>query len=239
MSNFDSSLALASEQILTKMYALYEAEDDLREFKHLSERQVIDLGNRILALPDDDIAMLIFHYSYDINYNGIAALLKQSKIKGKLRHIERILSSGMGLLEDEGIDKDSMRRACKIALDEYTRVDDLVIVPKYSRKFTKKMRELKVIRGSSIYVKLLQKVAVIFIMLGLGFGTALGINADFREMVFRASSLNSLNCGKVSVTLKNCCCLEHLSSPMGIIWNMFLKCIHQYTGFISMMMSNG
>ena len=184
MNNFELALASASKRVLDKEHQRFEVQQDLRTFKELSGEQVLDLARRILVLPDDDIAILIFHYVYNVTYDGIAELLKQGTIMGKMRYVEHILSSGMGLLEDEGIGAESMRGACEIALEEYTRVESPGIGPKYSRRFVKKMRELKVIRDRSLYIRVLQKVAIVFIVLSVSFGTALGVNAEFRERVF-------------------------------------------------------
>jgi len=182
---FEAAVTLASEQLLARIYSRYESEDDLRVLKELSVDQADDLGRRILALPDDDIAMLLYYYSFDLSYDDISELLQRDVIKGKLQYIERILSSGMGLAGNEGIGKESMRCACKVALEEYTKVEEPLITPRYSRRFIRKMRKLKVIRGHPIYIQALQKIAIIFIVLGVSFSAALGVNAEFRERVFR------------------------------------------------------
>jgi len=129
--------------------------------------------------------MLLFRYSFGLAYDEISEVLKQDTVKGKLRFVESILATGMGFSEGEGIGKESMQRACETALEEYTKVEGPVITPKYSRKFQKKMRKLKVMRPPKMYINVLQKVAIIFIVLSVGFGTALGVNAEFRERVHR------------------------------------------------------
>jgi len=184
--NFNSALAKASKQSLNETHNRYETEEDSRIFEELSANQESDLGQRILALPDDDIAILFFHYSFGISYDDISDILELDTVKGKLRYIEQVLSSGMGLSGGWGISKDSMCRACKIALDEYTKAEGPDVIPIYSRQFIRKMRELGVVRtSSSIYVKMLQKVAIILVILGISFGAALGVYAEFRERVFR------------------------------------------------------
>jgi len=183
--NFQSALTLASEELLEKIYSRYETENDVGVFWELSADQTSDLARRILALPDDDIAMLFFYYSFGLNYGEMAKLLEQDAIKGKLRYVEQLLSTGMGFTENERIGKESLQRACGIALDEYIKVGSPVVRPKYSTKFRNKMRELKVVRGRLKYIDVLQKVAIVFVVLGVCFGAIFGANAQFRERVNR------------------------------------------------------
>jgi len=111
--------------------------------------------------------------------------MEQDAIKGKLRYVEHILSTGMGFSEANRIGRESLQRACTVALDEYIKVESPVIHPKYSQKFKNKMRELKVVRDRPKYIGVLQKVAIVFVMLGISFGIVFGANAQLRERVNR------------------------------------------------------
>ena len=183
--NFQLALALASEELLDIIYSRYEDECKTNAPIELSTEQTSDLAQRILALPDDDIAMLVFYYSFSLTYDEIAELLEQDAIKGKLRYVEQLLSTGMGFTENERIGKESLQRACGIALDEYIKVGSPVVRPKYSIKFRNKMRELKVVRGRPKHIDVLQKVAIVFVVLGVCFGAVLSANAQLRERVNR------------------------------------------------------
>jgi len=180
----NSMLTLASEQLLAEIQSQYESREKCGIFVKLSGAEVSDLGERILALPDNDIAMLLLHYVFNLNYDDISSLLAQEKIKGNLRYAEHILSSSMGFSENERIDKGSISSACKIALGKYTEHEGF-IAHKYSRQPIRKMRKLSLIRSSSnIYIKVLQKAAIVFVVLSVSFGTVLGVNAEFFERVF-------------------------------------------------------
>ena len=184
-NSFDSALTLASEQLLFVIERRYEAEKDSIIFVELSVDQASDLANKILVLPDDDIAMLLLRYSFGFNDAAISAIIRHDRVKGKMRYIERLLSTGMGLSEMEGIGRDSIRSACKIVLEKYTEDESTEISPRYSHQFLRKMQDLKLIRGHSrIFFKVLQKAAAVLIVLGLVFGVVLGVNAEFREKVY-------------------------------------------------------
>lgn len=184
-NGFESSLTLASEQLLSVIESQYEAEKDSIIFVELSAEQVSDLSNKILALPNDNITMLLLRYSFGFNDSDISTFIRHDRIKGKIRYIERLLSTCMGLSETEGISRDGIRSACKIVLEKYTEDEGAEISPRYSYQFLKRMQSLKLVRGPSlIFPNVLQKVAAVSIILGLAFGITLGVNAEFREKTY-------------------------------------------------------
>jgi len=55
--SFQTALTLASEGLLAEIYKHHEGECETNAPVELSAEQTFDLAQRILALPDDDIAM--------------------------------------------------------------------------------------------------------------------------------------------------------------------------------------
>jgi len=183
---FFSELNQASEQLLAEVQRQYELEEYSKIPFELDENQISDLAQKINALSDNDIAILLLRYVYDLEYNDISSILNQNNVKGQLKYVEHLLSVGMSVPEHQSIHEGNMRSACEIALKEYTKGENADILPRYSRKFYKDMRRIKAVRGHhKIFYNILQKAAIIFIVLGLSFGIALGVNAEFRERMYR------------------------------------------------------
>ena len=185
-NSFFSELNQASEQLLAEVQRQYELEEYSKIPFELDENQISDLAQKINSLSDNDIAILLLRYVYALEYNDISSILKQNNVKGQLKYVEHLLSVGMSIPEHQSIHEDNMRSACEIALKEYTKNENADILPRYSRKFFKNMRKIKAVRGQpKTFCSVLQKAAIIFIVLGLSFGIALGVNAELRERVYR------------------------------------------------------
>lgn len=183
---FDSALASASEQALIQTLEYYESQDTAKGSMELSCIQILDLSKKILALPDDDISLLLLYYSFNMAFKDISSLLQLGNVKGKLKYANHLLAMGMGLSESEMIDNASMRSACNSALGVYTKNEGLDVRPSYSRKFTREMQKLKLVRThANKHINILQKVVIIFLVIVISFGIAFGVNAQFRESIYR------------------------------------------------------
>ena len=183
---FDSALASASRQALTQTQQYYESEDIVKKCVGLDSNQIFDLSEKILALPDDDISLLLLYYSFGLAFEDISSLLQLGNVKGKLKYTEHLLATGIGLSESEIIDKVSMRGACNSALDVYTKDQYFEVAPLYSRNFIREMQKLKLVRTQvNLYINVLQKMAIIFLVIVISFGIAFGVNAQFRESTYR------------------------------------------------------
>jgi len=183
---FYSALKSASGQVLTQTQQYYGTEDIVKKSIELDPIQVFDLSKKILALPDDDISLLLLYYSFGLAFEDISSLLQLGNVKDKLKYADHLLATGIGLSKSEMIDNFSMRDACNSALDAYAKDEDLDVVPTYSRNFVREMQKLKLIRThANIYINVLQKVAVIFLVIVISIGIAFGVNAQFRESVYR------------------------------------------------------
>lgn len=180
--NFESTLAAASNNVLAEIHNRYESEGDDRSLVKLAPNQISDLSKRLLAFPDDDVAMLLLHYAFGFDYDSIAVLLKQDTVKGRIRYIEQLLSGGMGLLESQGIDSDSLRAVCRVALDNYVSGENMGTAHEHIKAARRTKSDRKPFR---VIFSVLQKVAVVFITVSISFGIALGVNAEFREKVYQ------------------------------------------------------
>lgn len=187
MNKKKEALVLACQQLMEKMEDKFSKQNDDDKAVLLSDDQVLDLGERILALPDDDITILLLHYYFNMDFRDIEDLLGQKVVKGKLKFAEKLLSNGMGLLDGECFHLDSIVASCSIAMRKYTAVNiEREYAPNYSKAFYRRMIKIKAMRRhKSPYVSILQKVAIFFLVLGMSFGIALGVNAELRERMFR------------------------------------------------------
>ncbi len=151
----------------------------------LTDAQQQLLAKKLLALPAEYLHILLFRYCFHATPAETEELLGIENALGKQRYIHQALSSLMEM-ENALIDDRSMKRACGLALGEYTDYRDLPITarPKYSYGFQRKLKKIRAAQRFPTVVLLAVKYAAAFLLTcAVGFSAAFALNADFRERV--------------------------------------------------------
>lgn len=169
--------ALASQQ---NEYSVLEGYEFPGTGIVLTEEEISKLAERILALPHELRDALFAHYYFGLNANETARLFNLDNPMGKLNYALRLLSFGIN------IDNDSLNAAVEIAVKHYTTIENhLHIVPKYSNRFRRALRDIKAVQATrSILNIIMHRAAVVLLAFAIGFSTALVVDADFREDFF-------------------------------------------------------
>lgn len=156
-------------------------------YQSLSDEEVEQLAIKIGLLPSEYRSILFFRYSFNNTSSETDRILEIEDSIGKLRYIQKMLSGLMGL-NKSWIDHNSMEKACKIALIEYTKeYDDIPMLhkPNYSKMFRRKLKDIKIKRNfNNIFILASKRVAVFILVCILSFSTVLAVNAEAREKVF-------------------------------------------------------
>lgn len=172
-------------------------EDDLKQLESLDSEnfhgQTLSLDDikklslNINLLPSEYKSILFFSYCFNSKPTEINKILEIDNSVGKLRYTEKMLSNIMGL-EKKWIDVESMKAACKLALDEYLKDYNNIEIknkPNYSMDFRRKLRDISINRNIPSKLKFITKRVAIFILICLlSFSTFLAINSEARERVF-------------------------------------------------------
>lgn len=156
-------------------------------YQSLSVSQIDQLARKISLLPSDYRNILFFRYYFNNSPSETNKMLGTENSIGKLRYVQKILSTFMGL-EDSWIDEDSMEKACEIAFKEdkkeYENVE-ILHKPNYSKAFRLKLKDIKIKQNSNNMFMLIAKRVAIFILVSiLSFSAVLAVNAEARENVF-------------------------------------------------------
>lgn len=153
---------------------VFEAEDVAR------------LGKKISLLPVDYKTILFCRYCFGFSAKYTEEAFALENATGQLRYVQNMLAFFMGI-EDARIDDSSFLEATQMALEEYTTLDGSVplVIPKYSARFRRKLRSIKVTQKLSDYILLAAKrVAVFLLVCTISFSTVLAVNAEAREQFF-------------------------------------------------------
>ncbi|SEL13987.1 protein of unknown function [Butyrivibrio sp. ob235] len=135
--------------------------------KRLPSTKVELLSKKIEALPIEGQSLLFGNYVFDLNSESMEILYEINDPDMHLVFFEHLLSEIMGIQEGERISDISMEKACKKALSRIADAPEMISFPeRVARSFGK-------------------VVAAILIVGIISFGTALAVNAEFRDSVIR------------------------------------------------------
>lgn len=173
--NFEELLELAAIASFDK-----EIQNKTNRFEHnyikvnLEKKQQNELFEKILLLPPKGMFVLFSQFCFHFKPSETETFLQIENVKGYLIYYEKLLSDIMGLEEGQLISNESMKCACKTALNEYIKkefyADDGRIILHQPRK--------------KVGIKnLAKKVAVAAIIATMSFSTMMVTNAEFRERV--------------------------------------------------------
>ncbi|WP_058487021.1 hypothetical protein [Defluviitalea phaphyphila] len=175
-------LSLHSE--LEKMYKLNM---DSIMYQTLSSENVNQLARKIGLLPLEYRSILFLRYCFNSTSSEIEKVLETENVISKLRYIQKMLSSFMGL-GDLWIDENSMIRACNIALTEDIKDYDNIKVlhkPNYSKSFRRKLKDIKIKQNHNKMAILIAKRVAIFALISLlTFSVVLAVNVEARKRTF-------------------------------------------------------
>lgn len=156
-------------------------------YQSLSDKEVEQLAIKIGLLPSEYRSILFFRYSFNNTPSETDRMLEIENSIGKLRYIQKMLSSLIGL-NSIWIDDNSMERACKIALIKDTKdYNNIGILhkPNYSKVFRRKLKDIKIKQNPNNILMLIDKRVAVFILVCiLSFSAVLAVNAEAREKVF-------------------------------------------------------
>ena len=136
-------------------------------YQTLSDEEINQLAIQISLLPLGYHNILMFRYCFNNTPSEIDKILETENTVGKLRYVQRMLSSLMEL-ENSWIDDDSMKKACGIALlEDIKDYDNTPILhkPNYSKSFRRKLKDINVKQAPNNILMLVVKRIAIFILI--------------------------------------------------------------------------
>ena len=156
-------------------------------YHSLSDEQIEQLATKITLLPLEYRNILFFRYCFNNTPSETDNILETKDSIGKLRYVQRMLSTFMGF-DDLWIDNDSMKRACDIALIEdtkdYTNIQ-ILHKPNYSKGFRQKLKSIKTNQNpNNIFMSIAKRIAIFILVSIISFSAVLTVNAEAREMAF-------------------------------------------------------
>lgn len=156
-------------------------------YSSLSPDQIDKLAVKINLLPSEYQNILFFRYCFESTDYQIDNLLEIENTKDKLLYIQDFLSKIMKL-ENSWIDDNSLRKSCRLALEEsmkdYNNIEALH-QPTYSKSFRRKLKDIKIPQNPNRILMIIAKRVAIFVLVCfLGFSTVLAVNAEVREKFF-------------------------------------------------------
>ena len=141
----------------------------------LSKPRVRELSEKVLLLPHQGIVLMFSRYCFRLSSEEAEMFFHLKNAKGRFRFYRALLSSCMGLAENQMISDASFSKACKAALKNYLRAELKDDAPNST---TDKSRKLYLPRR-----KIGRVVAAAAITIALLFSTSMVANAQFREKV--------------------------------------------------------
>ncbi len=157
-------------------------------YKSLYKMEVVELSKKINLLPLEYQNILFSKYYFNSGPMETERVFGIENAKNKLSYIEKMLTYFMGL-ENTFIDKISLEKACEISINKITQEYESVVItkkPSYSKKFRRKVKEIKIKENlNQKIVGLSRKIAIFILICMLSFSTILVVNAEVRENVFK------------------------------------------------------
>lgn len=140
----------------------------------LPQARIRELSEKVLLLPHQGIVLMFSRYCFRLSSEEAEMFFHLKNAKGQFRFYSELLSSCMGLAENQMISDASFSKACKAALKNYLRAElkEGIFDKTYKRsKLSVPLRKIG------------KAVAVAVITLTLLFSTCMVANAQFREKV--------------------------------------------------------
>lgn len=140
----------------------------------LPQARIRELSEKVLLLPHQGIVLMFSRYCFRLSSEETEMFFHLKNAKGQFRFYCALLSSCMGLAENQMISDASFSKACKAALKNYLRAElkEGIFDKTYKRsKLSVPLRKIG------------KAVAVAVITLTLLFSTCMVANAQFREKV--------------------------------------------------------
>lgn len=168
----------------TELQKLTELDSNQIVYQSLSKEQIYQLAQKINFLPFEYRNLLFFRYCFENTTFEIGNILEIENAKSKLLYVQRMLSRLMEL-NNTWIDNNSIKEACKLALQEDKNFYDSMEVfykPNYSNSFRRKLKRIKAAQNPYEVFRLIAKRVAVFIAVCiLSFSAVLAVNAQARE----------------------------------------------------------
>jgi len=146
------------------------------------------LAHKILHIPTEYLTILLMKYYFQFDNDVITKITDKQYVYGHLHYINELLITAMGLPEKSYIHADTLKSACRMAMNKYGKCapdDDMQIEPQYSYKFRK---ALKVIPAAQIrynmVVIIARRAAMVALIIIIAFAATLTVSAELRERFF-------------------------------------------------------
>lgn len=168
----------------TELQKLTELDSNELAYQSLSKEQIYKLAQKINLLPLEYCNLLFFRYCFENTTFEIGRILEIENAESKVLYVQRMLSSLMEL-NNIWIDNNSMKQACKLALQDDMKFYDKMEVqykPKYSNAFRQKLKKIKAAQNPyEMFRLIVKRVAVFVVVCILSFSAVLAVNAKVRE----------------------------------------------------------
>jgi len=186
-NTFNEKLSLAAS-LSSKDYSILLSKSDSVPVVLESDEEIHALSERILALPEKCIHLLLMKYYFDFDDKSIENTLDIPHVFQESQYIVKLLGLALPLLENELISDSSIKSACELAVEPYverTLSETANKKPYYSAKLRKQLSSIRAARRTrSIYMLIAQRVAAVIVVIAIGFSATLAVNADVREAFF-------------------------------------------------------
>lgn len=173
---FKNIIDLSSQKELKK-YDTFEL-----EYTSISKEKIIELSEKIKALPERDINLLFFRYILEESIENTRLELNIQHPKEESIFLLNILSRSIGL-NNKWVDKTSMEKSLEIILKEETINLENVPIPIFSKEYNKKIKSIGLAPKRKTG-NLLKKIAIFFLILSLTFTSILALNPKARETFY-------------------------------------------------------
>lgn len=152
------------------------------EYTSISKEKIIELSEKIKALPERDINLLFFRYILEESIENTRLELNIQHPKEESIFLLNILSRSIGL-NNKWVDKTSMEKSLEIILKEETINLENVPIPIFSKEYNKKIKSIGLAPKRKTG-NLLKKIAIFFLILSLTFTSILALNPKARETFY-------------------------------------------------------
>ena len=156
---------VSSEMVLESMKNSLSNWNNTAKETDISHKDIKRLSEAILALPNEGQNLLLGNYVFNLTENGLNDLFDITDADIKLQFFERLLSKSLRLPEDMRISDKSMEKSCRRVL--------AIIVNREEPN------------QKSILIYIGKSIAAMFLIGIIAFGTAMSVNAEFREQVIK------------------------------------------------------
>jgi len=150
----------------------------------LSDEAVGQLSEKILLLSPEDKTTLFHRYYFGLSPQDTELMWQLPHAKGRARFLRHRLAVSLGLGTD-GIAETSLEQAVEKAVAAHTDTTGTASAkPRYSAQFKRRLKQIKAAqRPANTVVFVLQRVAIVILVLFLAFSTIVIADAGLRKIV--------------------------------------------------------